>query len=404
MIEVKNLGKKYLIGEKDPYLTLRDKLAHPIKAMKSAQLREDFWALKDVNFSIEKGEVVGIIGKNGSGKSTLLKILSRITPPTTGEVLLRGHVGSLLEVGTGFHPELTGRENVYLSGSILGMRKREIKKKFDEIVDFAGIEKFLDTPVKRYSSGMYVRLGFAVAAHLETDILFVDEVLAVGDTEFQKKCMGKMDSISRREGRTIIFVSHNMAAVQDLCTKSILLEQGLVKMIGDSHSVIERYMNRRHENRGEFHFKHDLFMAAYISRIALYNVAGHLVNCVPINEEFFIEVAYEFELDASELLFSLFFYKDGDLLLVSSESDKIGRLISYKKGKYISRIKIPAFTFNVGTYTFKAAIHRPGVEYIDAKDDISFDILDEHDTRTPIFHGQIVGKMATILDFETTKI
>lgn len=404
IIEVKNLGKKYKIGEKERYLTLRDKLAHPIKAMQSAQTQEEFWALKDVNFSVEQGEIVGVIGKNGSGKSTLLKILSRITPPTTGQVRLSGHVGSLLEVGTGFHPELTGRENIYLSGAILGMRKKEIQKKFDEIVDFADIDKFLDTPVKRYSSGMYVRLGFAVAAHLETDILFIDEVLAVGDADFQKKCMGKMNEISKREGRTIIFVSHNTVAVQSLCTKTIWLEQGSIKMVGDTRQVVESYLNRSHENKSEFSFTRHSRAQAWIPSVSILDTDGNATNRLPICEDFFIEVAYEFEVDTDELLFSLFFYKDGDLLFVSSETDKTGKLFSYKKGGYVSRIKIPAFTFNVGQYTFNAAIHKPGLEYIDKKEDISFEILDINDRRTKIFHGQVVGKMATILDFITKKI
>jgi lipopolysaccharide transport system ATP-binding protein len=203
---------------------------------------EEFWALKDVSFNIFEGEILGIIGRNGAGKSTLLKVLSRITEPTSGRVTLRGRVASLLEVGTGFHPELTGRENIYLNGAILGMTRAEIRKKFDEIVSFAEIERFLDTPVKRYSSGMYVRLAFAVAAHLEPEILIIDEVLAVGDAEFQRKCLGKMDEVSRREGRTVLFVSHNMTAVQSLCTRAILLEAGSMIRTGPTRQVIEYYM------------------------------------------------------------------------------------------------------------------------------------------------------------------
>jgi lipopolysaccharide transport system ATP-binding protein len=205
---------------------------------------EEFWALRDVNFEIKRGEVVGIIGRNGAGKSTLLKILSRITDPTEGRVLLRGRVGSLLEVGTGFNAELTGRENIYLNGAILGMTRREIAKKFDEIVAFAEVERFLDTPVKRYSSGMYVRLGFAVAAHLEPDILIVDEVLAVGDAEFQQKCLGKMDDVSRREGRTVLFVSHNMGIVTSLCPRVIWLNQGAAERDGSAQAVIDDYLHR----------------------------------------------------------------------------------------------------------------------------------------------------------------
>ena len=204
---------------------------------------EMLWALKDVSFSVEQGEVLGIIGRNGAGKSTLLKILSRVTAPTNGCVKVKGRIASLLEVGTGFHPELTGRENIYLNGAILGMTRREIARKFDEIVDFAEIEKFIDTPVKRYSSGMYVRLAFAVAAHLESEILLVDEVLAVGDAEFQKKCLGKMGDVASNEGRTVLFVSHNMGAIQTLCPQSVLLENGILAKKGDSDAIVKLYMN-----------------------------------------------------------------------------------------------------------------------------------------------------------------
>jgi lipopolysaccharide transport system ATP-binding protein len=204
---------------------------------------EEFWALRDVSFEVKQGEVLGIVGRNGAGKSTLLKILSRITEPTKGRVLLRGRLASLLEVGTGFHPELTGRENVFLNGAVLGMTKKEIRKKFDEIVAFAEIEKFIDTPVKHYSSGMYVRLAFAVAAHLEPEILVIDEVLAVGDAEFQRKCLGKMDEVSRLEGRTVLFVSHNMEAVLRLCTRAMFFESGSTKVVGDAQTVVSAYLN-----------------------------------------------------------------------------------------------------------------------------------------------------------------
>jgi lipopolysaccharide transport system ATP-binding protein len=203
---------------------------------------EEFWALKDLNFEIKQGETVGIIGRNGAGKSTLLKVLSRITEPTKGRIELKGRVASLLEVGTGFHPELSGRENIFLNGAILGMSRAEIKRKFDEIVAFSEVENFLDTPVKRYSSGMYVRLAFAVAAHLESEILIVDEVLAVGDAEFQKKCLGKMSDVSKENGKTVLFVSHNMAAVEHLCPKSIMLEGGTLSLFSDTHAVMERYL------------------------------------------------------------------------------------------------------------------------------------------------------------------
>jgi lipopolysaccharide transport system ATP-binding protein len=244
-IEAKNIGKKYSIAhERGRYVALRDVivgfLKNPLSLLKKKK-NEDFWALSGVNFNFAKGEIIGIIGKNGAGKSTLLKILSQITPPTTGEIIIRGRVGSLLEVGTGFHPELTGRENIFLNGAILGMKRSEIARKFDEIVTFASVEKFLDTPVKHYSSGMYVRLAFSIAAHMDPDILIIDEVLAVGDTEFQEKCLGKMNQISKEEGRTVLFISHNLLTIQKLCKKCLLLENGTVKMIGETNDVINAY-------------------------------------------------------------------------------------------------------------------------------------------------------------------
>jgi lipopolysaccharide transport system ATP-binding protein len=258
VIRAEGLGKKYLIGhstEHGWHVTFRDTLIRGARDLwrKTADMArgraivagdtvEEFWALKDVSFEVKRGEVLGIIGRNGAGKSTLLKILSRITEPSEGRVTIKGWVASLLEVGTGFHPELTGRENIYLNGAILGMTRAEIARKFDEIVAFAEVEKFLDTPVKRYSSGMYVRLAFAVAAHLEPEILVVDEVLAVGDAEFQKKCLGKMDEVSRREGRTVLFVSHNLVAVRSLCTRAILLRDGRVGNAGETKDVAQQYL------------------------------------------------------------------------------------------------------------------------------------------------------------------
>ncbi|MHB1317410.1 MAG: ABC transporter ATP-binding protein [Anaerolineae bacterium] len=259
-ITVENLGKEYRIGTRERHDTLRDAVAGAFRRSRapasaaSASGRSDvetlrrsdgeaFWALKDVSFTVRRGEVVGVIGRNGAGKSTLLKILSRITEPTTGRAVIHGRVGSLLEVGTGFHPELTGRENIYLNGAILGMRRTEIDRRFDEIVAFSEIERFLDTPVKRYSSGMYVRLAFAVAAHLDPEVLIVDEVLAVGDAAFQKKCLGKMGDVAG-EGRTVLFVSHNMAAVQNLCQRTMVLRDGEVALLADSSTAIGEYLSR----------------------------------------------------------------------------------------------------------------------------------------------------------------
>jgi ABC-type polysaccharide/polyol phosphate transport system ATPase subunit len=253
VIRVENLGKKYIIGhqKQERYTALRDVITNKVKSIGSLinpQAKnenpafEEFWALKDVSFDIKQGDRVGIIGRNGAGKSTLLKILSRITEPTTGSIKIKGRVASLLEVGTGFHPELTGRENIFLNGAILGMGKEEIKRKFDEIVAFAEVEKFLDTPVKRYSSGMYVRLAFAVAAHLEPEILIVDEVLAVGDIEFQKKCLGKMRDVGK-EGRTVLFVSHNLVALKQLCSTAIYLKNGEIRCTGNTIDVIKKYLD-----------------------------------------------------------------------------------------------------------------------------------------------------------------
>jgi lipopolysaccharide transport system ATP-binding protein len=267
-ISVENLSKCYVIGheseQRERYTALRDIIGREARnfTRKAADLFcgrqivqgdevEEFWALRDVSFEVKQGEVLGIIGRNGAGKSTLLKILSRITEPTAGEARLRGRVSSLLEVGTGFHPELTGRENIFLNGAILGMTRAEIKSKFDEIVAFAEVERFLDTPVKRYSSGMYVRLAFSIAAHLEPEILVVDEVLAVGDTEFQKKSIGKMHSVATEEKRTVLFVSHNLQAVQSLCDRAILLDSGAVIMQGQARSVVTKYLVQDQPSNGE---------------------------------------------------------------------------------------------------------------------------------------------------------
>ena len=257
IIKFENVGKQYRLGvigtgtlsqdlnrwwarvrgKEDPFLKIGDTNDRTQKGDSCF-----VWALRDINFNVERGDVVGIVGKNGAGKSTLLKILSRVTSPTTGDIKIKGRIASLLEVGTGFHPEMTGRENIFMNGSIMGMTKAEIKSKFDEIVDFAGVAKYVDTPVKRYSSGMMVRLGFAIAAHLEPEILVVDEVLAVGDAEFQKKAIGKMQDVSRGEGRTVLFVSHNMAAVKSLCTRGIIIKNGSIDYTGDINSTIERYL------------------------------------------------------------------------------------------------------------------------------------------------------------------
>jgi lipopolysaccharide transport system ATP-binding protein len=245
-------------GKEDPFLKVGEVNDRTVVSKSNI-----VWSLKDINFSIQQGNAVGIIGRNGAGKSTLLKLLSRVTSPTTGIIKAKGRIASLLEVGTGFHPELTGRENIYLNGAILGMRKKEITRKFDEIVSFSGVEKYIDTPVKRYSSGMYVRLAFAVAAHLESEILIVDEVLAVGDADFQKKCLGKMGDVSKNEGRTILFVSHNMAAVKSLCNEAIVLEHGTIRFAGETANAISYYIKGAYESQNKKVFESEYDTAQF---------------------------------------------------------------------------------------------------------------------------------------------
>jgi lipopolysaccharide transport system ATP-binding protein len=310
-IEVTGLGKRYvLVHRREPYLSFRDAIYQSVQRAASAVFRppaapkpvdprhQEFWALADVSFRVERGERVGIIGPNGAGKSTLLKILSRITEPTRGRVRITGRVASLLEVGTGFHPELTGRENIFLNGSILGLRRAEIQRKFDEIVAFAEVEAFLDTPVKRYSSGMYVRLAFAVAAHLEPEILIVDEVLAVGDAAFQRKCLGKMDQVGN-DGRTVLFVSHNMAAVERLCSKGIVLERGGLALQGTAQGAIDHYMRSLAANGGQ-----DLRKRAdrkgeggvRVTRVALTDRGGRQATAFPVGSDVEIRIEYEAKL------------------------------------------------------------------------------------------------------------
>ena len=298
-IKAENISKKYLLRHESQakYNSLRESISNKFSTIFSntkAETSELFWALKDINFEINQGDRVGIIGRNGAGKSTLLKILSRITEPTTGKITIKGRVASLLEVGTGFHPELSGRENIFLNGSILGMSRMEIKKKFDEIVAFAEIEKFLDTPVKRYSSGMYVRLAFAVAAHLEPEILIVDEVLAVGDAQFQKKCLGKMQDVSNDGGRTVLFVSHNMSAVQKLCKKGLLLHNGNIIESGDITQVSSTYLTSGNmsESYVEFNINQKTSLGNPIN-LCIENLEGHQKNEIPVGSPFQIKVNFE---------------------------------------------------------------------------------------------------------------
>ena len=314
IITVENISKKYIIThqKRERYQTIQEetikiakkgvkKILSPFisRYKDSTPSKEEFWALKDINFTINEGDRVGIIGRNGAGKSTLLKILSRITEPTTGKFTARGRIASLLEVGTGFHPELTGRENIFLNGSILGMTRNEIKKKFDEIVEFAEVERFLDTPVKRYSSGMYVRLAFAVAAHLEPEILIIDEVLAVGDAQFQKKCLGKMEEVSKGEGRTVLFVSHNMGAIKNLCNKSLFLNNGQLILYDNTDKIIKKYLsNQDYSNNIELDLKNIARNSGYkkfINKVWLENENGIKTNIILMGCKF--KICFSFILD-----------------------------------------------------------------------------------------------------------
>jgi lipopolysaccharide transport system ATP-binding protein len=282
-------------GKEDPFLKIGQTNDRTVKGTSDI-----VWSLKDINFEIEQGTAVGIIGRNGAGKSTLLKLLSRVTAPTTGNIKVKGRVASLLEVGTGFHPELTGKENIYLNGAILGMRRKEIQRKFDEIVDFSGVERYIDTPVKRYSSGMYVRLAFAVAAHLESEILIVDEVLAVGDAEFQKKCLGKMGEVSKGEGRTVLFVSHNLAAVKTLCTHGIILENGTKGFDGDSQTAIGKYLASSLLEDEEGRIPDDFYRmykqsVCKFTNFNMMNMEGIKTNCFMLHETMNFEIVIDSE-------------------------------------------------------------------------------------------------------------
>jgi len=317
---------------------------------RTKQADSDFvWSLRDINFSVNKGETLGVIGRNGAGKSTLLKILSRVTGPSTGSIKINGRLASLLEVGTGFHPELTGKENIFLNGAILGMRKAEIKSKLDEIIDFAGVARYIDTPVKRYSSGMYVRLAFAVAAHLDPEILVVDEVLAVGDAEFQKKCLGKMKDVSEHDGRTILFVSHNMSAVEKLCTRSILLEHGTVVKDGPSKEVIDHYHARYRPQAQELEWNeqdapgNDFFK---LFRISALNPVGEDKSKLIVNEPINIEIEFEFLQENLNFNLSMMVATtDGTIVFNLSTKPR-----PISKGKFLSTLEIPANFMNSEIY------------------------------------------------------
>lgn len=363
IIQVQNISKKYLISHhRGSYVALRDVLStiarHPFrffrsKAREAAGLKkkEDFWALKDISFEVNKGDIVGVIGHNGAGKSTLLKILSQITPPTTGEIRIHGRVGSLLEVGTGFHPELTGRENVYLNGSILGMTRAEIERKFSDIVEFAGIEKFLDTPVKYYSSGMYVRLAFSVAAHVEPEVLIIDEVLAVGDAEFQKKCLGKMEEVTQKEGRTILFVSHNMGAIQSICNRCILLSEGKIAYDGTPEEAIKRYFSSYIQTESSMVLTHErIHESAHLTNFSITDSRGNPSTNLSIEEPFQVNIGYKIDVPSGGLYcgvgIALYDGTSGQLLLNVFDTDTPGVDGFHANGTYSTTFTFPERIFN----------------------------------------------------------
>jgi lipopolysaccharide transport system ATP-binding protein len=359
-----DLGKKYRIGRLQPrYDTLRDSIMRGAKAAARAALgrraqvhaSEELWALRDVSMEIRQGEVVGIIGRNGAGKSTLLKILSRITEPTLGMAEVRGRVGSLLEVGTGFHPELTGRENIYLNGSLLGMPRSDITRKFDRIVEFAELERFIDTPVKHYSSGMYMRLAFSVAAHLEPDVLVIDEVLAVGDSEFQKKCLGRMDQVSR-EGRTVLFVSHNMNAVQRLCTRCVLLEQGRVAAAGSTRDVLARYLasgSSALEPGSWIGLDDALRTGSGAARyVALrYSSLNSVAGFLPYQEgPLELTLAIESDRDRAHSSIAAFVLDQHGTKLINADTDTLGGEIHLHRGRSYWQLRIDRLYLKPGIY------------------------------------------------------
>jgi lipopolysaccharide transport system ATP-binding protein len=361
-VRVEDIGKQYnIFTETSKYQTLRDKIVQtiksPVKTLLNPAGSEKFWALRHISFTLEHGQVLGIIGKNGAGKSTLLKILSRVVEPTEGIAEIRGRVGSLLEVGTGFHPELTGRENIYLNGAILGMKRAEIERKFDEIVAFSEIERFIDTPVKRYSSGMYMRLAFSVSAHLEPEILVVDEVLAVGDAEFQRKCLGKMSDVAS-EGRTVLFVSHNMSAIQRLTQECVVLDHGSLAMRAPTPQAVDYYLTNDLSGDGERRYTSDEIPAeAYPFKpvaVRILNKTGQITDALLSVEPINIEVEYELAQDVTGLRVGIYLMTArGEYIFTSFDTDEPEEFQKYgsrKAGHYVSRCTLPGDLLNEGRF------------------------------------------------------
>ena len=411
IISVKRLSKKYNIAYRENYLALRDSIASCLKGpfyffrnrKTCVSTHEDFWALKDISFDIGQGEVVGVIGRNGAGKTTLLKVLSRITYPTAGEARLYGRIASLLEVGTGFHPELTGRENIYFNGSILGMRKKEIDKKFNEIVDFSGVEKFIDTPVKRFSSGMQVRLAFSVAAYLEPEILLVDEVLAVGDAEFQKKCLGKMKDVSKG-GRTILFVSHNMSAIRSLCSRVIMLEGGMISMDSDPETTVSRYLDQNLTLGAVISGKElETKIEGVVNRtnpsvrfkeIKLLNQSNESCSIFNSSEAIKICVTYECLSAVNSLRVNIYIVDEENReILTTTSVDDEKEVNSYRKnvGVYMSACYIPPNMFGEKRFYVSVHLEYPKVEHLILDRILGFDVIFQgYSSLSAIFNSSFI--------------
>jgi lipopolysaccharide transport system ATP-binding protein len=421
VIKVENLSKQYRLGEigtgslshdinrwwhrirgkENPYLKIGETNDRSTKSES-----EYVWSLKDINFEIEQGDAVGIIGRNGAGKSTLLKILSRVTGPTTGSVKVKGRIASLLEVGTGFHPELSGRDNIFLNGAILGMRKHEIQKKFDEIVDFSGVERYINTPVKRYSSGMYVRLAFAVAAHLESEILLVDEVLAVGDYEFQKKCLGKMNEVSKGEGRTVLFVSHNMGSIKGLCNRGIYLKNGMQEGTGYIESIAQLYLNDAILTDGEekcaVAFQNTIEKQACITSLSISNKDGLIKSEFDVFEQIILIVKYSVNETSIGMSPILDIKRDGIDLFYSLLSDIDESVLEgLKPGEYEYKVTLP-YPLKKGRYSLSFRLSKLKVGNIDtAEDAITFYIEEfSFDPTNKSYSSTRKGQVVTILDWE----
>ncbi len=414
-VQAVGLGKQYRVGQLESgYETLREQLTklgrRAIGRGGPRAPRELFWALRDVSFEIEPGDVLGVIGRNGAGKTTLLRVLSRITEPTVGYVDVRGRLGSLLEVGTGFHPELTGRENVFLNGAILGMRRREIVSRFDEIVEFSGVNRFVDTPVKRYSSGMYVRLAFAVAAHLEPEILVVDEVLSVGDAEFQKKSLGKMEEIGA-SGRTVIFVSHNMATVARLCTRAIMLDAGRIVAQGSTDSVIAQYLRSGTDTPGRRAWSDPATApgdaVARLRHVAIVDAEGREVEAVDLREPIGIELSFDVLPGAPPMTPMLALYNDQGVHVFNALDPDERWLQPLEPGTYTTRAWIPANLLNEATYFVTAFVNtiKPGYlqRHINVSEAVSFQVVNrlEGSSAKGSVTGTWGGAVAPLLGWST---